>query len=190
MKIYQKSVLAASCGLAQHTQAMFLCFACFERHGEAGACVTLERMVCMCGLLFVQHAPWRAVGSPRGKCALVGRSGCTACIAPGGAVSGLTRCVESSVPHHGDDQAACWPVAPAQLATQHPTQQKAAPKELSRMTFRSCGLHLVPRRGLEPPRSYPLVPETSASTNSATWAGTCVVASRAAALFASTISSL
>ena len=27
--------------------------------------------------------------------------------------------------------------------------------------------HLVPRKGLEPPRCYSLVPETSASTNSA-----------------------
>ena len=31
-------------------------------------------------------------------------------------------------------------------------------------------LNLVPRRGLEPPRLSALVPETSASTNSATWA--------------------
>src|SRR5271163_3256495 len=31
-------------------------------------------------------------------------------------------------------------------------------------------LKLVPRRGLEPPRIAPLVPETSASTSSATWA--------------------
>jgi hypothetical protein len=31
-------------------------------------------------------------------------------------------------------------------------------------------LVLVPRRGLEPPRLAALVPETSASTNSATWA--------------------
>jgi hypothetical protein len=33
------------------------------------------------------------------------------------------------------------------------------------------GGDLVPGRGLEPPRCYPLVPETSASTNSATRAG-------------------
>ncbi len=33
--------------------------------------------------------------------------------------------------------------------------------------------HLVPRRGLEPPRVAPLVPETSASTNSATSAKVC-----------------
>jgi hypothetical protein len=32
------------------------------------------------------------------------------------------------------------------------------------------GIIMVPRKGLEPPRCYSLVPETSASTNSATWA--------------------
>ena len=40
-------------------------------------------------------------------------------------------------------------------------------KSLKRLEF----LSLVPGRGLEPPRCYPLVPETSASTNSATRAG-------------------
>ena len=36
---------------------------------------------------------------------------------------------------------------------------------------------LVPRRGLEPPRISPLVPETSASTSSATWASARIVRS-------------
>jgi hypothetical protein len=43
---------------------------------------------------------------------------------------------------------------------------------------------LVPGRGLEPPRCYPLVPETSASTNSATRAGLSECPSRARAIYA------
>src|SRR6185436_8662942 len=46
------------------------------------------------------------------------------------------------------------------------------PRSAGRYGMRWGGnLHLVPGRGLEPPRSYPLAPEASASTNSATRAG-------------------
>ena len=54
-----------------------------------------------------------------------------------------------------------------------PSTQAAPGVELSAMRRRSLKLHhfnlkVVPWRGLEPPRLSPLVPETSASTNSAT----------------------
>src|ERR1700730_18312224 len=42
----------------------------------------------------------------------------------------------------------------------------------TRKCLKNKGIYaVVPRRGLEPPRIAPLVPETSASTSSATWAG-------------------
>ena len=44
------------------------------------------------------------------------------------------------------------------------------PKTKKPLRMQRLFMCLVPRRGLEPPRCYSLVPETSASTNSATWA--------------------
>jgi hypothetical protein len=68
------------------------------------------------------------------------------------------RSTSIGLPHHRRQPGTLF----ASLAT--PTK-KAAVGDLFLATLR---VHLVPKRGLEPPRFYPLVPETSASTNSAT----------------------
>ena len=49
------------------------------------------------------------------------------------------------------------------------TTKVNSPKKIHRKPVDLIYL-MVPRKGLEPPRCYSLVPETSASTNSATWA--------------------
>ena len=71
-----------------------------------------------------------------------------------------------------------FPPIGSPVRSEHPGRGRAATKkactDISVQAFVICSpihppkLCMVPWRGLEPPRCYPLVPETSASTNSAT----------------------
>ena len=89
----------------------------------------------------------------------------------GGMVEGLrkgTRKIEPDWLRSCRDAGMHWDAAEQQKTSgQQKTPQKRGLK------FRPWMLPdctMVPKRGLEPPRFYPPVPETGASTNSATWA--------------------
>ena len=71
-----------------------------------------------------------------------------------------TSGVRRPLPGAGHRQQVCATPCITRGALSHSSAELNADQHLRRM--------LVPRRGLEPPRLSPLVPETSASTNSAT----------------------
>jgi hypothetical protein len=86
------------------------------------------------------------------------------------AIAGAIRPTQSNLPGFvAGENGWMHPEVTARQKT--PGQQKTSQKR--GLEFRPWMLPdctMVPKRGLEPPRFYPPVPETGASTNSATWA--------------------